>query len=129
MSKYDPLETFLQAQPGERIPVKFSDLESILGFRLPASKQYPAWWSNSPTNNPMTKTWLRAGYMTEQVDTAAERLVFRRAKPAGREPTGAPPAPRSGPFPGYGVMRGTVRVADGIDLTESADPEWSTVFE
>ncbi|CAN5898925.1 hypothetical protein BH11PSE1_BH11PSE1_05700 [soil metagenome] len=127
MGKYDPLETFLQGQHGDRVPVRFSEVEGILGFKLPASKQYPAWWSNNPSNNPMTKTWLRAGYMTEQVDTAAERLVFRRTQPPKASLGG--PTPRSGGFPGYGAMKGTVRLGKGVDLTTPADPAWSSVFE
>ena len=127
MSKYDPIERFLNAQPGDRIPVRFSDLEAVLGFNLPASKRYPAWWSNSPANNPMTRTWLRAGYMTEQVDTTSERLVFRRSRPGG--PVSGASAQRSGPFPGSGAMKGTLRVADGVDLSAPADPNWSEVFK
>jgi len=128
-SKYDPLEAFLQGQRSDRVPLKFSELEGILGFGLPASKQYPAWWSNNPSNNPMTKTWLRAGFMTEQVDAASGRLVFRRAKPP-KAGGSAPPAGRpAGPFPGYGAMKGTVSVPDGVDLTEPTDPEWGAVFE
>lgn len=125
MGKYDPLGTFLQGQQGDRIALKFSEVEEILGFKLPASKQYPAWWSNNPSNNPMTKAWLRAGYMTEQVDPAAGRLVFRRAHP----PKAAGATPRSGGFPGYGAMKGTVRLGDGVDLTAPADPAWGSVFE
>ncbi|MDO8800248.1 hypothetical protein [Phenylobacterium sp.] len=127
MGKYDPLETFLQGQHGDRVSVKFSEVERVLGFKLPASKQYPAWWSNNPSNNPMTKTWLRAGYMTEQVDTAAERLVFRRTQPLKGGSAGA--TPRSGGFPGYGAMKGTVRLTRGVDLSAPADPEWASVFE
>ncbi len=127
MGKYDPLEAFLQGQRGDRVPVRFSEVEGILGFKLPASKQYPAWWSNNPSNNPMTRTWLRAGYLTEQVDTAAERLVFRRAQPEKSGPAAA--AQRSGSFPGYGAMKGTVRLGEGVDLAAPADSEWGSVFE
>jgi hypothetical protein len=125
MGKYDPLQTFLMRQQTDLVPVKFTDLEAVLGFELPASKQYPAWWSNNPSNNPMTKIWLKAGYATEQVDTAAERLVFRRTA-ARRE---AAAIPRSGSFPGYGAMKGTVRAVGDLDLTDPADPAWSGVFE
>jgi hypothetical protein len=123
MGKYDPLKDFLESQGTERVPVKFAELESILGFPLPASKQYPAWWSNSPTNNPMTKVWLRAGYKTEQVDTSGERLVFSRVK-SRRPDRDATGSVRSGPFPGYGAMAGTARISFGVDLTEPADASW-----
>lgn len=120
MSKYDPLATYLRQQPGERIPLTFAEIERVLGRPLPASKRYPAWWSNSPTNNPMTKVWLEAGFVTEQVDIPAERLTFRRARPAE-------PGPSPGGldrYPGYGAMRGTIRFAADLDLTAPADPDW-----
>ena len=128
MGKYEPLRAFLIGQRSERVPVNFAQLESVLGFKLPASKQYPAWWSNSPSNNPMTKVWLEAGFATEQVDIGDERLVFRRAAQM-RSPVSASPQTRSGPFPGYGAMKGSVRFVEGVDLTDPADPQWARVFE
>jgi len=79
MGKYSPLRSYLMAQAGERVPMSFSDIEKLLGEKLPASKQYPAWWSNNPSNNPMTKEWLAAGFQTESVNIAGENLVFRRS--------------------------------------------------
>lgn len=126
MGKYDPLRTFLQGQRQGRVPMKFDELESILGFKLPASKQYPAWWSNSPSNNPMTKVWLQAGYKTEQVDTAGERLVFSRAmSSSGAAIEGG----RPGRFPGFGALAGTVRVAAGVDLTDPTGEIWDAASE
>ncbi|BCM21570.1 hypothetical protein [Mesorhizobium sp. J8] len=79
MGKYSPLRSYLMAQTGERVPMSFGDIEKLLGEKLPASKRYPAWWSNNPSNNPMTKEWLAAGFQTESVNIAGESLVFRRA--------------------------------------------------
>jgi hypothetical protein len=126
MGKYDPLGTFLKSQRAESVAVKFEELESVLGFSLPASKQYPAWWSNSPTNNPMTKVWLDAGFMTEQVDTAAERLVFRRAP---RRSSRAPVAGADVVATLRIALKGTVRVAPGFDLTEPAGETWNAERE
>lgn len=120
MSKYAPLATYLRRQPGERVPLTFSEIEQVLGCALPASKRYPAWWSNSPTNNPMTRVWLEAGFVTEQVDIPAQRLTFRRAK---RQETGPGPGAMDR-YPGYGAMRGTIRFAADLDLTKPADPQW-----
>jgi len=124
VGKYDPLKAFLQSQSTARVPMQFAEIEDLLGFKLPGSKQYPAWWSNNPSNNTMTKAWLSAGFMTENVDIASERLVFRRARerldhaPPTRSPASA------GGYPGFGGLKGTVRVAEGFDLTSPADPEW-----
>ncbi|HWE98418.1 MAG TPA: hypothetical protein VG248_01330, partial [Caulobacteraceae bacterium] len=80
MGKYDPLKTFLQSSQTEEIALSFSEIEALLGKALPASRQYPAWWSNNPSNNPMTKVWLDAGYRTERVNVEAGRVVFRRTQ-------------------------------------------------
>lgn len=122
MSKYEPLARFLAGQQGERVPVTFGDIERLIGSALPQSKRYPAWWSNNPSNNPMTKVWLNAGFVTEQVDTAGERLTFRRADRKLRRP------PASGGIQ-PGAMRGTVQIAPGVDLTTPADPSWGAVYK
>jgi hypothetical protein len=77
MGKYEPLGQFLKNQKSARLRVSFADIEKLLGVKLPkSSKVHRAWWSNNPSNNVMTKEWLEAGYMTEDVDIAGERLVF-----------------------------------------------------
>lgn len=122
MSKYDPLATYLQRQPGDRIALTFAEIETVIGRPLPASKRYPAWWSNSPTNNPMTRVWLAAGFVTEQVDIPGQSLTFRRAKPQG-----LPPTPGGlDRYPGYGAMRGTIRFAANLDLSTAADLAWGS---
>src|SRR5258708_6717622 len=78
MTKYAPLRTYLQGRGIERVQMTFSEIEKVLGFKLPKSQAYPAWWSNNPTNNVMTNEWLAAGYKTEQVDIEGRKLVFRK---------------------------------------------------
>ena len=140
MSKYAALRTFLAGKRVESVTMTFAEIEKIVGFKLPHSRKYPAWWSNNPTNNVMTSEWLEAGYKTEQVDIAGERLVFRRARPVAKsaEPLAArgsgssltgsspgatnPKQPRRHPF--FGWMKGMITISPGVDLTEPADPEW-----
>ena len=124
LGKYAPLKAFLEGQPTERVRLTFGDIEGILGTTLPKSKRYPAWWSNSPSNNTMTQVWLDAGFATEQVDTAGEKLVFRRLKPEAA--SGLPP-----PSSGLGLiarlqakLAGTVRFAEGFDPTEPTGEIW-----
>jgi hypothetical protein len=131
MGKYAPLREFLAKQGREVVPIKFTELESVLGLRLPRSKRYPAWWSNNPSNNPMTKEWLAAGYRTESVDTSAGKLVFRRTEAASKT------SPSPGKIPGrvrgedripsrhplFGCLQGALSWGDN-DLTEPADPDW-----
>ena len=132
MGKYSPLGTFLKAQVKEQVPMTFAEIEELLGEKLPASKQYPAWWSNNPSNNPMTKEWLAAGFQTEAVNIAGERLVFRKAGgPAQTEAAvaldGSGQVPRRHPL--FGCLKGTLTLVEDVDLTEPADPDWGKVYE
>ncbi|MDX8457368.1 DUF7662 domain-containing protein [Mesorhizobium humile] len=158
MGKYSPLRSYLMAQAGERVPMSFSDIEKLLGERLPASKQYPAWWSNNPSNNPMTKEWLAAGFQTESVNIAGEKLVFRRSPQgtaggqAGEGGSGrrsgfmedkvgfknAPDmsgksqdyiVPPRGADPLFGCMAGTLTLLPDVDYTAPADPDWGKVYD
>ena len=137
MGKYDPLGTYLRDQNRAFVPMTFMDIEKVVGSRLPNSQRYPAWWSNNPFNNVMTQVWLDAGFVTEQVDIAGRKLVFRRVsadrKPSGSHPTGnlavEKSLPNASPHPLVGWMKGTVHVPDGIDLTEPADPDWGASLE
>jgi hypothetical protein len=136
MSKYDPLGHYLRQRNAELVPMRFEEIERIIGSRLPESKHYPAWWSNNASNNVMTKVWLDAGYRSEQVDISGRQLVFRRvAPPKGEEsPVVSTPAPsepadvdHEGParrHPLFGALKGLLRVMPGTDLTKPADPSW-----
>jgi len=123
------------SQAGERVPMSFAGIEKLLGEKLPASKQYPAWWSNNPSNNPMTKEWLAAGFQTESVNIAGENLVFRRAKGHSNERKGFAESARveinGTPLrhPIFGCMKGTLTVKADVDLTEPSDLDWGRVYE
>src|SRR5262245_61176552 len=127
MGKYWTLKAFLVGQGQDHVPMTFAEIEKVLDFKLPASKQYPAWWSNNPSNNPMTKEWLDAGYETESVNTTSEKLVFRRVRnggssggggPAGNQPSS--PRPR---HPGLGFMKGMITIEKGFDVTKPFDDQ------
>jgi hypothetical protein len=131
MSKYGSLRDYLQEQKNDRIPMTFAEIEKVLGFKLPKSQIYPAWWSNNPTNNVMTNEWLAAGFKTEQVDVESRKLVFRRMAPSGLaeesgrfrgESAGGPKQPRR--HPGFGLMKGLMKIAPGTDLTAPTGGEW-----
>ena len=134
MSKYDPLTQHLTARNQLRIAMGFGELEHLLGFDLPASaRKHRAWWSNNPSNSVMTKAWLRAGYHSEQVDLAAEKLVFARlnaveqglvATSANGHGTALQPGKKPR-HPLIGCMAGTFTLMPGIDLTEPTAPDWT----
>jgi len=122
MSKYAGLGEFLRAQPTSEVRVSFADIERITHTKLPRSaRNYRAWWSNNPTNSVMTKVWLDAGFETEQVDMAAEKLVFKRVRKPATADSGGPAAPR---HPLFARLKGLLRVNPGTDLTKPADPSW-----
>ena len=129
MSKYDKFATFLTTSGKPEVRLTFRQIEEILGFSLPPSKAYQAWWSNNPWNNVMTKVWLGAGYKSSQVDVAGETVVFARV---ASPPSPAVPGLQSTPIPRsplFGSMKGTSIVAPGVDLTEPADPDWAKVYD
>jgi hypothetical protein len=111
--------------------MSFEEIEAILGFPLPKSQIYAAWWSNNPTNNVMTNEWLAAGYRTEQVDLEGRKLVFRRAEEGAVKPVQSPSSPDAwgqeltgGRHPIIGFMKGMITIAPDVDITAPVDPEW-----
>ena len=121
MGKYQALGQFLAKQPNGKVPMTFAEIEGVIGHRLPPSRRYPAWWSNNPSNNPMTKVWLAAGFATEQVNIDSGNVVFRRI--AERE-TGS----SRGPHPLIGCMKGTVTIMPGVTLEEAGE-EWADYLD
>lgn len=129
MSKYQPLQRYLENASTNFVPMTFSEIEKVLGFKLPESQKYPAWWSNNPTNNVMTHAWLAAGYKTEQVDITGRKVTFRRVrstKPIRPDTSGPTPGGNAQPrrHPAFGSMKGMITIMPGVDLTEPADPDW-----
>jgi len=111
MSKYDALTKHLASRVESRVQMSFADLEALLGFVLPASaRSYRPWWANSAHGHVQSKSWLEAGYQSEQVDLESERLVFVRLNAAS-------PAPRNGDHPLFGCMAGAITIPDDLDLT------------
>jgi len=130
MGKYAPIRSFLQRRGADTVPMTFAEIEKVLGFKLPNSKNYPAWWSNNPTNNVMTNEWLAAGYKTEQVDVERGRLVFRKtADVKTSAPVGADDGKRRRRHPAFGALKDITWVAPGVDLTEPANPEWADMVD
>ena len=127
MHKYDPLGTYLKSGKFETLSMTFAEIERLIDGSLPASaRKHRAWWSNNPSNSVITKAWLDAGYVTANVDLAAERLTFRKAHRDQTVQTvkAAPPAASI-----FGCMKGTLTVLSEGDLVHPADGEWGKVYE
>jgi len=120
MSKYESLGQFLKGSRAERVPLTFAEIERIIGAPLPPSAhKHRPWWSNNGANSALTRVWLNAGFKSEQVDMAGQKLVFRRVD--------QPSQTRHGDqHPLIGALHGLLRIADDTDLTEPADPDWGT---
>jgi hypothetical protein len=132
VGKYSPLRNFLAGQDGDHVPMTFAEIEKVLDLKLPASKRYPAWWSNNPSNNPMTREWLEAGFETESVNISAEKLVFRRVRerrsrgdavPHGRLEERPATYSHTRRHPGFGFMKGLITIKEGFDVTRPFDDE------
>jgi len=128
VTKYGPLGDYLRKQRGSEVRMTFAQIERVIGGKLPASQYHRAWWSNNPWNNVMTKVWLDAGFVTEQVDIEGRKLVFRRVAkehtPMGQFEEAPQKQFASGRHPLFGALKGLVRIPAGTDLTQPADPEW-----
>lgn len=128
MGKYEPLGHFLKSRPASETPLRFDEIEAIIGAPLPpAAGRHPAWWSNNPSNNVMTKVWLDAGYRTERVDLGGRKVVFRRVRPstAAIQMTSAPSPERSNVLETLRrKLAGTVRMAPDFDLTQPSGERW-----
>jgi hypothetical protein len=129
MGKYEPLGAFLRKQRAQEVPLTFSEIEKIIGVKLPPKAQHHrAWWSNNSSNNVMTRVWLESGFESTQVDLRSRRLVFRRVSKSSGEDR--PPAPKKGErHPIFGALKDVTFVPAGIDLTEPADPDWGKVYD
>jgi len=124
MSKYSPLESFLEHSGKAEMTLSFAKIEKILEFPLPTSaRKYAAWWSNNATGHVNAEAWLSAGYKAAQVDLSDETLVFIRDNSLAKSLTDSPNHPI------FGCMKGSVTIPDDLDLTEPAMPEWGDIAD
>ena len=128
MGKYEPLERYLRDCAATEVPMSFAEIEEVIGAELPdAAHAHRAWWSNNPSNNVMTRSWLAAGYVTERVDMGSQKLVFRRSDKASASAAET----RSEERPKRRLLdqlrarlAGTITVQAGVDLTEPTGEVW-----
>ena len=79
--KYQRLYTHLCGLTTREWRTSFGEIESIIGFALPASARlHRPWWSNQSGGNGHSQAlaWSAAGWETADVDMDAEALLLRR---------------------------------------------------
>lgn len=69
MNKYSNLTDHLKFSKQDEITLTFSQIEEIIGDKLPASaNKYRQWWANNASvNSRQCKAWLEVGYKTTDV--------------------------------------------------------------
>ena len=125
--KYEPLTELLRRQSSAVVRMSFDEIERVIGAKLPPSATlHRAWWSNNAQNNVMTRAWKDAGFESEDVDMKGRRVAFRRVRSEASRDAGAPSVDvlTQERHPLIGWMKGTLTIAEGVDLTQPADPEW-----
>ena len=119
MSKYESLPQFLASAQATSKRLTFAEIERILGFKLPKSAyEHEAWWSNNATGHSHARTWLNAGWRTQDVDLPGRKVTFQRALTMPDSPA----RPKGNP---WGCMAGTVTITPGTDLTTPTNDTWN----
>ena len=80
-SKYQRLYTHLCGLGCEEWKISFSEIESIIGFQLPASARlHKPWWANQKGGGGHSQAlaWTMAGWETAEIDLESETLMLRR---------------------------------------------------
>jgi hypothetical protein len=117
MGKYEPLPQFLAHKAGATHRLSFDQIERVLGFKLPKSAyDHEAWWSNNPTGHSHSRSWIEAGWRTQDVDLQARKVTFQRASSH---------SPKSVKRDPWGCMAGTVTIMPGVDLTVPSGETWN----
>lgn len=75
MGRYDPLNEYLRSVSRDEINLSFSDIEKVLGFKLPSSAYtYSAWWANG--GHSQADAWIDAGYKVGRIEIFEKRVTF-----------------------------------------------------
>ena len=83
--KYQKLFDHLCGLKSSEWRTTFNEIESIVGFKLPASaRRYRPWWANqSGRDHSHALAWGAAGWETSEVNMEAGTLVLRRKAEVG----------------------------------------------
>ena len=78
--KYRALTDYLENAARDEIQLTFSEIEQILGFKLPGSaREHRAFWANTTTHS-IALSWLNCGFETETVDMNTGTITFGKKR-------------------------------------------------
>jgi hypothetical protein len=79
--KYAPLFEYLQSLGGDVWDSSFSEIEDIIGFRLPNSARiHRPWWSNDTgAGHSQAMAWCVPGWKATKVNLPTESITFVRS--------------------------------------------------
>ena len=84
MAKYDPLSRYLKNQTTALLVLTFTEIEMIIGAKLPPSaRTHKEWWwsdTHADSTHVQCRAWVRNGYFTEMVNLDAEQVTFRKGQ-------------------------------------------------
>ena len=92
-SKYAALYNHLRQTETHEWETTFREIETILGFPLPASARlHRPWWGNQKNSNGHSQAlaWGAAGWNTSDVHIELETLIFKRSAVPEGETTDRP---------------------------------------
>lgn len=119
MSKYASLSDYLNGLRVDTWDANFSEVENILGGKLPKSAfSYPAWWSNNPEGHSHSRAWIECGWATESVNLSEKTVTFKRSSSAGDLTKFGSP---------FGMLKGTITVLFDHDLASPTSANWDEV--
>jgi hypothetical protein len=91
MSKYYPLQVYLENTNESSVVLTFQEIEEILGDSLPDSAStHNAWWANDTKHHIHAKAWLEAGWLVKSPSETirAQKVTFaKNANEKGHEKT------------------------------------------
>ncbi|MGQ9641723.1 MAG: DUF7662 domain-containing protein [Candidatus Bathycorpusculaceae bacterium] len=82
VSKYDRLRSYLKFRAAftDMVRLSFAKIDGIIGDNLPINAyRSEAWWNNS-SSNAHSRTWLEAGWETQEVNLKEGYVIFRKVK-------------------------------------------------
>jgi hypothetical protein len=76
---YVPLYTYLEHRYASTVVLTFEQIESLLGFALPAAaRQEPGWWTSAAGNRPSDFEAWTAAKRTAVPNLLARHVTFER---------------------------------------------------